>query len=155
MNWNHQYASINGIRVHYVDQGQGMPVILCHGFPHLWFSWHRQITALAAAGYRVIAPDMRGMGQTDAPQDPRYYDIDHITGDLIGLLDHLQLATLRAIVGASYGGMVALAFAARWPRRVERLFVMSAADRTHPMATAWRSVQRRTVRLRSQGGAGR
>lgn len=117
MNWNHQYASINGIRVHYVDQGQGMPVILCHGFPHLWFSWHRQITALAAAGYRVIAPDMRGMGQTDAPQDPRYYDIDHITGDLIGLLDHLQLEQ-SVFAGLDFGAFAIYDLALRHPERV-------------------------------------
>lgn len=66
---------------------------------------------------------------------------------LRGLMDHLGIARLRAIVGASYGGMVALAFAERSPERVERLLVLSAADRTHPMATAWRSVQRRIVRF--------
>jgi homoserine O-acetyltransferase len=66
---------------------------------------------------------------------------------LRGLMDHLKLVQLRAIVGASYGGMVALAFAERFPERVERLLVLSAADRTHPMATAWRSVQRRIVRF--------
>ena len=66
---------------------------------------------------------------------------------LRGLIDHLKLARLRAIVGASYGGMVALAFAERHPERVEQLLVISAADRTHPMATAWRSVQRRMVRF--------
>ena len=47
MNWQHRHATINGIHMHYVEQGEGMPVILCHGFPHLWFSWHRQISALA------------------------------------------------------------------------------------------------------------
>ena len=67
MNWTHHHATINGINMHYVEQGEGMPVVLCHGFPHLWFSWHWQITDLAGAGYRVIAPDMRGMGQTEAP----------------------------------------------------------------------------------------
>lgn len=66
---------------------------------------------------------------------------------LRGLMDHLRIARLRAIVGASYGGMVALAFAERFPDRVEQLLVLSAADRTHPMATAWRSVQRRIVRF--------
>ncbi|HEV7986464.1 MAG TPA: homoserine O-succinyltransferase [Steroidobacteraceae bacterium] len=66
---------------------------------------------------------------------------------LRGLMDHLGIPRLRAIVGASYGGMVALAFAERFPDRVEQLLVLSAADRTHPMATAWRSVQRRIVRF--------
>lgn len=89
--WNHHHATINGIHMHYVEVGAGMPVVLCHGFPHLWFSWHRQIDALAAAGYRVIAPDMRGMGQTEAPLSADAYGIDSITADLIGLLDHLEI----------------------------------------------------------------
>ena len=71
------------------------------------------------------------------------------------LLDRLGLALVRAIVGASYGGMVALAFAQRHGARVERMFVMSAADRTHPMSTAWRSVQRRTVRFAIDCGRGK
>ena len=71
---------------------------------------------------------------------------------LRGLLDHLGIATLHAIVGASYGGMVALAFAERHPARVEQLLVISAADRTHPMSTAWRSVQRRIVRFALEAG---
>ena len=85
MDWNHHHATINGIRMHYVEQGDGPCIVLCHGFPHLWFSWHRQISALARAGYRVIVPDMRGMGQTEAPSDPAAYDVDHITADLTGL----------------------------------------------------------------------
>jgi homoserine O-acetyltransferase len=68
------------------------------------------------------------------------------------LLDHLGVARLRAILGASYGGMVALAFGERYPERVARLLVISASDRAHPMATAWRSVQRRTVRFAMQQG---
>ena len=71
---------------------------------------------------------------------------------LLALMDHLGLAQLRAIVGASYGGMVALAFAQLHPERVEQLLIVSAADRTHPMATAWRSVQRRIVRFALSAG---
>ncbi|TDG12115.1 alpha/beta hydrolase [Seongchinamella unica] len=117
MNWTHHTAAINGIRVHYVEQGSGMPVVLCHGFPHLWFSWHRQISALASAGYRVIAPDMRGMGQTDAPGEPEAYDIDHITGDLLGLLDHLKIE--RAVfAGLDFGAFAIYDLALRHPQRV-------------------------------------
>lgn len=87
--WTHHYATINGINMHYVEQGQGMPIVLCHGFPHLWFSWHRQIPVLALAGFRVIVPDMRGMGETDAPSNADAYGVDSITGDLLGLLDHI------------------------------------------------------------------
>lgn len=117
MHWQHHHATINGIHMHYVEQGEGMPVVLCHGFPHLWFSWHRQIAALAEAGYRVIAPDMRGMGQTQAPADPAAYDIDHITGDLLGLLDHI--GEERAVfAGLDFGAFAIYDLALRHPERV-------------------------------------
>jgi pimeloyl-ACP methyl ester carboxylesterase len=67
--FNHCFAEVNGIRMHYVDEGQGPLVILLHGFPYLWYMWRRQIVALAEAGYRVVAPDQRGFGQSDRP-DP-------------------------------------------------------------------------------------
>lgn len=117
MNWTHHTATINGIRMHFVEEGSGMPVVLCHGFPHLWFSWHRQITALAGAGYRVIAPDMRGMGQTAAPPEPEAYDIDHITGDLIGLLDHLDIDQ-AVFAGLDFGAFAIYDLALRHPERV-------------------------------------
>jgi len=117
MNWQHHYAQVNGILVHYVEQGQGLPIVLCHGFPHLWFSWHRQITALAEAGYRVIAPDMRGMGETQAPESPEAYDIDHITGDLLGLLDHLDIES-AVFAGLDFGAFAIYDFALRHPQRV-------------------------------------
>jgi pimeloyl-ACP methyl ester carboxylesterase len=115
--WTHHYAMINGIQVHYVEQGEGVPVVLCHGFPHLWFSWHRQIPVLANAGYRVIAPDMRGMGQTEAPADPTAYDVDTITADLVGLLDHV--GEQRAIfIGLDFGAFAIYDLALRHPERV-------------------------------------
>jgi pimeloyl-ACP methyl ester carboxylesterase len=117
MNWTHRHATINGIHMHYVEQGEGVPVVLCHGFPHLWFSWHRQITALAEAGYRVIAPDMRGMGQTGAPPEPAAYDVDHITADLVGLLDYAGID--RAVfAGLDFGAFAIYDLALRHPDRV-------------------------------------
>jgi pimeloyl-ACP methyl ester carboxylesterase len=115
--WSHHYAIINGIQVHYVEQGEGIPVVLCHGFPHLWFSWHRQIPVLAAAGFRVIAPDMRGMGQTEAPEDPQQYDVDHITADLVGLLDHVGEES-AVFVGLDFGAFASYDLALRHPARV-------------------------------------
>lgn len=122
MDWNHVQASINGISMHYVDQGggdhgEGFPVVLCHGFPHLWYSWHRQMSALVEAGYRVLVPDMRGMGCTEAPPDPQAYDVDHITGDLLGLLDHAGVE--RAVfVGLDFGAFANYDLALRHPERV-------------------------------------
>lgn len=115
--WVHHYAQINGQRTHYVEQGRGVPVILCHGFPHCWFSWHRQIPALAAAGFRVIAPDMRGMGQTDGPQDISAYDVDAITADLLGLLDCADVDK-AVFIGLDFGAFAIYDFALRHPERM-------------------------------------
>lgn len=117
MKWTHCHARINGIHTHYVEQGSGLPVVLCHGFPHIWFSWHRQVSALAEAGFRVIAPDMRGMGQTEAPPDPEDYGVGPVTDDLVGLLDHLGLE--RAVfAGLDFGAFAIYDLALRHPDRV-------------------------------------
>ena len=105
---------------------------------------------------RVLGIDyLGGSGESSAPSAggvfPSLSSYDQAEA-LRRLLDHLKIARLRAIVGASYGGMVALAFAERFADRVEQLLIISAADRTHPMATAWRSVQRRTVRFALAAG---
>jgi homoserine O-acetyltransferase len=107
--------------------------------------------ALDSARLRVLGLDYLGAsGESTGPaagsEFPSLSSYDQAEA-LRGLMDYLGIARLRAIVGASYGGMVALAFAERYPERVERLLVLSAADRTHPMATAWRCVQRRIVRF--------
>jgi pimeloyl-ACP methyl ester carboxylesterase len=115
--WAHRYAPVNGLTMHYVEQGEGTLLVLCHGFPHTWFSWHRQIGALAAAGWRVVAPDMRGMGRTTAPTDFREYDCEHIVGDLTGLLDHL--GEDRAVfAGLDFGVLAIYDLAYRHPERV-------------------------------------
>ncbi len=115
--WQHRYARINGIDMHYVEQGEGPLVILCHGFPHSWFSWHRQIEPLVKAGWRVVAPDMRGMGQTEGPADYHAYDCHHTVGDLIGLLDHL--GEERAVfVGLDFGILAIYDAAYRHPERM-------------------------------------
>ena len=71
----------NGIRLNIAEQGEGPPVLLCHGFPESWYSWRHQIGALAAAGFRAIAPDMRGYGKSDAPEAIDQYTIFHLVGD--------------------------------------------------------------------------
>ena len=115
--WTHRHARINGIRMHYVEQGQGPLVVLCHGFPHLWFSWRHQIPVIAKAGWRVVAPDMRGMGQTEAPPQPEAYDVDHTVGDLIGLLDHLG-ERQAVFIGLDFGIFAIYDLAFRAPQRV-------------------------------------
>lgn len=115
--WAHRHIKANGIHMHYVEQGQGIPVILCHGFPHLWFSWRHQIPVLANAGFRVIAPDMRGMGQTEAPLAVEAYDVAPITADLIALLD--AIGEKKAIFcGLDFGAFAIYDLALRAPDRV-------------------------------------
>ena len=67
----HSFVKTNGIRMHVVEMGQGFPVVFCHGFPELWYSWRHQMKALADAGFRAIAPDQRGYGETERPSRSR------------------------------------------------------------------------------------
>ena len=97
---------VNGIDMALADQGSGPAVVLCHGFPGLAHSWHHQVPALAAAGYRAIAPDMRGYGGTDAPADPARYDRVTTVADMTGLLDALGIDT-AVFVGHDFGASLA------------------------------------------------
>ena len=114
------FAEVNGIRIGYYDSGpinDTPPMLLCHGWPELAFSWRHQIKALAAAGIRVIAPDQRGFGATDQPDNVEAYDLAHLTADLVGLLDHLHID--RAIfVGHDWGGFVVWQMPLLYPDRV-------------------------------------
>jgi pimeloyl-ACP methyl ester carboxylesterase len=104
--FNHCFAEVNGIRMHYVEEGQGPLVILLHGFPYLWYLWRRQIPALAAAGFRVVAPDLRGFGQSDGPDAVEAYDMSQAVGDMVGLMQALG-ETSAVIVGHDLGAWVA------------------------------------------------
>ena len=96
----------NGITMAIRDEGSGLAVVLCHGFPELAYSWRHQVPALARAGFRAIAPDQRGYGGTDRPEAIAAYDIHALTGDLVGMLDALGLE--RAVfVGHDWGGFIA------------------------------------------------
>ncbi|MCG8592518.1 MAG: alpha/beta hydrolase [Proteobacteria bacterium] len=93
------------ISLRVIDEGEGPAVVLSHGFPELAYSWRHQIRALVDAGFRVIAPDQRGYGGSDAPEEIEAYDIHHLTGDLVGLLDVLGIE--RAVfAGHDWGGLV-------------------------------------------------
>jgi pimeloyl-ACP methyl ester carboxylesterase len=114
-----QYAEVNGVRMAYYESGPraGVPVIFCHGFPELAFSWRHQLKAFAGAGRWAIAPDQRGYGLTDRPAAVEAYDIEQLTGDLVGLLDHLGVE--KAIFcGHDWGGIVVWQMALRHPERV-------------------------------------
>lgn len=117
MELTHKYVQTNGIRMHVVEAGSGFPVLLCHGFPELWYSWRHQLKALAAAGFRAIVPDQRGYGETDAPYAIDAYTIHHLVGDLTGLLDALAIDK-AVIVGHDWGGLVVWQMALLAPHRV-------------------------------------
>src|SRR5690348_17612237 len=88
----HRVIEANGIRMHIAEHGAGPTVVLCHGFPECWYSWRHQLAALAAAGYHAVAPDMRGYGQTDRPEATDQYTLLHMVGDIVGLLDALDVS---------------------------------------------------------------
>ena len=122
----HRTVQTNGIDLHIAEQGDGPPVVLCHGFPELWYSWRHQLPALAAAGYHVIAPDQRGYGQTSRPDDVDSYDIVHLTDDMVGLLDALG-EDQAVFVGHDWGGPVVWNLALRAPERVKAVAGLSVS----------------------------
>ncbi|WP_432168872.1 alpha/beta fold hydrolase [Streptomyces sp. 1222.5] len=99
-------VDVNGVRLHIAEQGDGPLVVLLHGFPESWHSWHRQFGPLADAGFRVVAPDQRGYGRSDHPEDVGAYTILHLVGDVVGLIR--TLGEERAyVVGHDWGAPVA------------------------------------------------
>ncbi len=118
INWNApRYVETNGIRMAVYDQGKGVPVVMCHGFPELAYSWRHQIPAVAGAGFHAIAPDQRGYGHTDRPAAIEDYDIHHLTGDLVGMLDALKIDK-AVFVGHDWGGFVVWQMPLLHPSRV-------------------------------------
>lgn len=118
-------VSTNGVRLHVVEAGaEGPVVVLSHGFPELSYSWRHQLPALAAAGYRVVAPDQRGYGRSDRPEPVEAYDIHHLVADLVGVLDDIG-AERAVFVGHDWGSMVASHVALLYPERTAGLVNMS------------------------------
>jgi pimeloyl-ACP methyl ester carboxylesterase len=128
MDFKHQFVETNGIRMHFAEAGSGFPVLFCHGFPESWYSWRHQLEALASQGFRAIAPDMRGYGQTDKPEAIDRYSIFHLTGDMVGLLDALGIGR-AAIVGHDWGAPVAWNCALFRPDRFPFLTTLSVPFR--------------------------
>lgn len=124
MEWQHRYILVNGIRMHYVEHGNGPLVILMHGFPEFWYSWRYQIPALAQAGFRVVAVDMRGYNETDSPQEVSAYKAETLTQDIADLV-HALGETKAHIVGHDWGGGVAWNLAKHHPEVIDKLVVMN------------------------------
>ena len=123
----HRLVSSNGIRLHVVDAGpsDGEPVLLLHGFPDFWWGWRRVFGSLAAAGRRVIVPDMRGNGRSEAPRGSASYALDILADDIFGLIDELGINRC-CLVGHDWGGVVAWSVAARRPQSIAKLIAVAA-----------------------------
>ena len=126
----HRQWIVGDLRMHVVEAGEGPLVVLLHGFPDFWFSWRRQVPALVAAGYRVVAPDLRGYARTEAPRRVDRYGPEHLVDDVAGLITAAgeRRATL---VGHDWGGIVSWLVAGRRPDLVERVAICNAP---HPTA---------------------
>ena len=116
------FVDTNGIKMAVYEQGDkdAMPVVMCHGFPEIGYSWRHQLPAIAAAGFRAIAPDQRGYGRTVGPKGKEnipLYDLEHLTGDIVGMLDALDIEK-AIIVGHDWGGFVSWQMPLRYPDRI-------------------------------------
>jgi pimeloyl-ACP methyl ester carboxylesterase len=119
-----RFIEANGIRLRIAEMGKGPLVLLVHGWPESWYSWRHQLPALAAAGYRAVAPDMRGYGKSDKPTAVEDYDIHHVTADLVGILDALGERT-AILIGHDWGAIVTWHAMLLHPQRFTALVAMS------------------------------
>jgi pimeloyl-ACP methyl ester carboxylesterase len=120
----HRTLETNGIRMHLAEAGEGPLVLLCHGFPESWYSWRHQLPALAAVGFHAVAPDMRGYGKTDRPEEIDQYTLFHLVGDMVGLVDALG-AKDAVIAGHDWGAPVAWHAALMRPDRFRGVIGLS------------------------------
>lgn len=129
--WEHISVKANGIDFHCASQGEGDLVLLLHGFPECWYSWRHQIPFLASR-FRVVAPDLRGYGDSEKPPGVESYTMDKLVADVSGLIEALGYRRAR-VVSHDWGGVIAWTFAATCPSLIEKLVVMNAP---HPSAFA-------------------
>ncbi|KAI3901846.1 hypothetical protein MKW92_031254 [Papaver armeniacum] len=126
MGINHRMVDVNGIKMHIAEKGEGPVVLLVHGFPSLWYSWRHQILSLAASGYKAVAPDLRGFGDTDAPTSSQTYTCFHIVDDLVALIDILGQDKVF-VVGHDWGAVMSWYLCLFRPDKVEALVNLSVA----------------------------
>jgi epoxide hydrolase 4 len=122
------YAEVGDVRLHYVEAGDGPLIVLLHGFPEFWFGWRLQIAPLAAAGFRVVAPDTRGYNLSSKPAGVAAYSADKLAADIRGLIRERGAESAR-LVGHDWGGTIAWTMAMNHPEVVDRLAILDAA---HP-----------------------
>ena len=136
--WNddfvtHRFVRLDEVRLHLVEAGEGPLVVLLHGFPEFWYSWRFQIPVLVRAGFRVVAPDMRGYNLSDKPPGVRPYRVERLAADVAQLVERLG-ESRAAVVGHDWGGLVAWWFAMRHPDRLSRLSILNCPHPEHQLA---------------------
>ncbi|OLF07736.1 alpha/beta hydrolase [Actinophytocola xinjiangensis] len=144
--WQHRDVHANGIRLHVTETGEGPLVLLLHGFGEFWWTWRHQLTALSGAGFRAVAVDLRGYGDSDKP--PRGYDAWTLAGDVGGLVKALGEPKAH-LVGHGWGGLLAWTVAAFHPRLVRSVSAFSAP---HPLALS-REIRRTMLRRKATNQA--
>lgn len=142
-----RFVDLPEVRLHVVSAGpaDGPLVILLHGFPECWYGWRHQVGPLAAAGYRVLAPDQRGYNLSDKPGRLGAYGLDHLAADVAGLVDAAG-AKRVAVVGHDWGALAAWWAAIRFPELVSRLAILNVP---HPVVMRWFMLWNRAQRRRS------
>jgi epoxide hydrolase 4 len=141
--WAHREAVVNGVRLHYVEAGAGPLVLLLHGFPEFWYSWHRQIGPLVAAGFRVLAPDLRGYNLSDKPRGVNAYRVEALTADVAGLIQHTGESS-ATVIGHDWGGVLAWLLPLHYTELVQKRVILNAP---HPAALR-RELRRGVEQLR-------
>jgi pimeloyl-ACP methyl ester carboxylesterase len=125
----HRFFDHDGARIHVAEEGEGKPVVFIHGFPEGWFCWRDQMRALAAAGFRAIAPDLRGYGESGKPRGKQNYKSSLVAGDVAALIESLGEGPVP-VVGHDWGGPIAYRLAMDHPELVSRLFILNGP---HPL----------------------
>ena len=121
--WQHQYITSNGIQLHYVTQGDGLLMLMLHGFPEFWYSWRHQIREFAK-DYKVVALDLRGYNDSDKPSALSAYRVSELMLDVAGVIKGLGYQSCT-LVGHDWGGAIAWSFAYNYPELLERLIVLN------------------------------
>ncbi len=129
---SHHFVQSGDVRLHYAALGEGAPVVMLHGFPDYWYTWRHQMPALAGAGYKVAAPDLRGYNLSGQPQGGERYTMPRLLEDVAAVTQDLGGGPVT-LVGHDWGGAVAWQFALRRPELVERLVILNLP---HPRALA-------------------
>jgi pimeloyl-ACP methyl ester carboxylesterase len=136
--WQHEYITTNGIKLHYVTQGEGPLMLMLHGFPEFWYSWRHQIPEFAAY-YKVVAVDLRGYNESDKPKEQSAYRMNEFVKDVKGVIQGLGYEKC-VLVGHDWGGAIAWNFAYEYPAMVEQLIILNLP---HPakFAQGFRTLQ--------------